>query len=335
MKIAVLLLAAVLPAASQPKKLVNAQVDTRSASAGLQNVFRQLLTAQPQPAWIGYTVPYVGAWPPVRGATHYWREGEFTVAGGTVHLEPPSEALVLYRVDANQVGKIRTLAPDCDIDAGGAPVHWLTEVRPAESVALLATFVTGPDGGIDSAMNAIGRHADAAADAVLERFVAPEQPEQVRRKAAYWLGATRSRRSFETLKKILATDPSDRVRDRALQALAMSGESEGIDLVIAAAHNDHSPKVRGQALFWLAEHAGMKAVGPIQQAIANDPDREVKRRAVSALQHLPNGEGIPLLIQLAKTSRDPEVRKQAMSSLGQARDQRAIAFFEDVLKSKP
>jgi len=50
---------------------------------------------------------------------------------------------------------------------------------------------------------------------------------------------------------------------------------------------------------------------------------------------MPNGEGIPLLIQLAKTSHNAEVRKQAMSSLGQSRDQRAIAFFEDVLKTKP
>jgi len=333
MKAALLLLAAAFPAASQPRKLVNAQVDTRSASAGLEIVFRALLTAQPQPAWIGYTVP--AARGRQFGCDSYWREGEFTVAGGTVHLEPPSEALILYRVDGNQVGKIRTLAPDCDIDAGGAPVHWLTDVRPAESVALLAAFVTGPDRGVDSAMNAIGRHVDAAADAALERFIAPGQPESVRQKAAYWLGATRSRRAFETLKKVLANDPSDRVRDHALQALAMSGESEAIDLVIATARTDRSPKVRGQALFWLAQHAGMKAVGPIRQAIENDPEREVKRRAVSALQHLPDGQGIPLLIQLAKTSRDAEVRKQAMSSLGQSRDERAIAFFEDVLKTKP
>jgi HEAT repeat protein len=329
---ALLLLAAALPAAAQPKKLVNAQVDTRSAAAGLESVFRQLLTAQPQPAWIAYTVP--AARGRQFGCDSYWRDGEFTVAGGTVHLEPPSEALVLFRVDANQVGKIRTLAPDCDIDAGGVPVHWLTGVRPAESVALLVTFVTGPERGVDSAMNAIGLHADPAADAALDNFVAPGQPESVRQRAVFWLGATRSRRGFEALKRILANDPSDRVRDRAVQAMAMSKEPEAIELVIAAARNDRSPKVRGQALFWLSRQAGMKAVGPIQQAIENDPEREVKRRAVSALQQLPNGEGIPLLIQLAKTSHNAEVRKQAMSSLAQSRDQRAIAFFEDVLKSK-
>ena len=333
MKTALMLLAAALPMAAQPKKLVNAQVDTRSASAGLESAFRPLLTAQPQPAWIGYTVP--AARGRHFGCDSYWRDGEFTVAGGTVHLEPPSEALVLYRVDAGQVGKIRTLAPDCDIDAGGVPVHWLTDVRPAESVALLSTFVIGPERSVDSAMSAIGMHADAAADTALERFAEPGQPESMRQKAATWLGATRSRRGFEALKKIMANDPSDRVRSRAVQAMAGSKESEAIDLVIAAARNDHSPRVRGQALMALSRQAGMKAAGPIQQAIENDPEREVKRMAVSALQHMPNGEGIPLLIQLAKTSHNAEVRKQAMSSLAQSRDQRAVVFFEDVLKARP
>lgn len=333
MRTALLLMAAALVAVAQPKKLVNAQLDTRPASGGLESAFRPLLAAQPQPAWIAYTVP--AARGRNFGCDSYWRDGEFTVAGGTVHLEPPPEALVLFRVDANQVGKIRTLAPDCDIDAGGAPVHWLTDVRPAESVALLATFITGPEPSLDSAMNAIGVHAGEAADAALERFAAPEQPESVRRKAVFWLGATRGRRGFEALKKILANDPSERVRDRAVQGLATSKQPEAIDLVLAAARNDRSPKVRGEALIWLARQAGMKAVGPIQQAIENDPERDVKRRAVSALQQLPNGEGIPLLIEVAKTSRNAEVRRQAMSSLGHSRDPRAIAFFEQVLKTRP
>jgi HEAT repeat protein len=330
---ALLLLAAALPIAAQPPKLVNAKVDTRSASAGLESVFRTLLAAQPQPAWIAYTVP--AARGRRFGCDNYWRDGDFTVAGGTVYLEPPSEALVLYRVESNQVGRVRTLAPGCDIDAGGVPLHWLTDVRPAESVALLTTFVIGPERGVDSAMNAIGLHADAAADTALERFASPEQPESMRQKAATWLGATRSRRGFDALKRILANDPSDRVRERAVQAVSVSKEPEAIDLVIATARNDRSPRVRGQALSTLSRQAGMKAVGPIQQAIENDPEREVKRRAVTALQHMPNGEGIPLLIQLARTSHNADVRKQAMSSLGQSRDQRAIAFFEDVLKAKP
>src|SRR5205823_1878391 len=51
-----LLLAAALPMAAQPKLLVNAQLETRSAAAGLESQFKALLSAQPQPAWIAYSV---------------------------------------------------------------------------------------------------------------------------------------------------------------------------------------------------------------------------------------------------------------------------------------
>jgi hypothetical protein len=59
MKRAIWVLAAALPLAAQPKLLVNAQTDTRSAAAGLEREYRTLLASQPQPAWIGYTVPAV------------------------------------------------------------------------------------------------------------------------------------------------------------------------------------------------------------------------------------------------------------------------------------
>jgi len=90
----------------------------------------------------------------------------------------------------------------------------------------------------------------------------------------------------------------------------------------------------GRALFWLGQKASQIAIGVITGAIDNDPERDVKRRAVAALRQLPDGEGIPLLIQLARANRDPDVRKQAMAMLGQSRDPRALAFFEDVLKGK-
>ena len=330
MRAALLVFAAALPIAAQPAKLVNAKIDTREASGGLEAAFRPLLTSQPQPAWIGYMV--AASKGRQFGCNSYWRDGEFAAGGGTVYLEPPSQVLVLYRVEGNHVGKIRTLAPECDIDAGGAPVHWLTGVKPSESVALLASLVNGPDLNTDSVMNAIGMHGDPAADAALERFAAGDQPERVRERAVTWLGLARGGGGLEVLKKILAADSSDRIRERAVQALAMSRDAAALDVVIAAAKNDRSPRVRGQALSWLSREAGAKAVGPIRQAIENDPEREVKRRAVSALQQMPNGEGVPLLIEIARTSRDPEVRKQAMNSLGQSRDQRAVAFFEQVLK---
>jgi HEAT repeat protein len=90
--------------------------------------------------------------------------------------------------------------------------------------------------------------------------------------------------------------------------------------------------VRQRALFWVAMRAESQAIAAITDAIDRDSDLEVKKQAVFALSRLPSDQGIPLLIMLARSSSNPTVRKQAMFWLGQSRDPRAIAFFEEILR---
>jgi hypothetical protein len=326
MKPALCLLAAALPLAAQPKLLVNAQLKTQPAASGLESVFRGLLAAQPQPAWIAYPVPSTRT-----GNTgcEYVRDS-FTTAG-VVHLEPPDHVVMLYRVEANAVNRIRSLSPDCEIDAGGLPVYWLTGVQPAQSVALLASFLPQRDRLGDSMIGAIAQHADASADQVLEKLVAPGQPESVRSRAVTWLGSARGRSGFETLKRLIANDADERVREQAVNALATSKEKDAPELLVSIAQSDKSPKLRQQAVSAMSRKRDASVAPILAKVIETDPDLQVKRRAVSALNSLPDGEGIPALIQLIKTTRDPEIRKHAISTLGQSRDPRAVTFFEEVL----
>lgn len=120
-------------------------------------------------------------------------------------------------------------------------------------------------------------------------------------------------------------------QDQALSAIAMHADPAAVQALLTIAKNDPTPHTRGQALFWLAHRAGQKEVAAITSAIANDPATEVKKKAVFALEQLPRDEGIPLLIDVARNNRNPEVRKQAMFWLGQSKDTRAIAFFENIL----
>jgi len=283
--------------------------------------------AQPQPAWISYTVPAV----PGHQETCNYNEG--VRVPGPVHLEPPYQLQILLRIQDNRITKIRPISGDCQLDADGVPLRWIRDVRPAESVAFLASFVTADTDHVrDGAVAAIALHADTAADDALERFAAASQPESLREKAVFWMGAARGRRGYESLRRIVTNDASDHIRDKAIFALSISKEPQAVDTMIAVAHHDASAHVRGQALFWLAQKAGKKAVGAISGAIENDPDTEVKKKAVFALQQLPDGEGVPMLIQVARNNRNPAVRKQAMFWLGQSSDPRALAFFEEVLK---
>ena len=324
--IATALVALAPPLAAQPKLLVNAKLDTRTAAAGLEQTFRPLVTAQPQPAWIAYSVPGTRTFMGCDYVRDGWNQP------GVIHLEPPDHVVILFRVDAGNIERIRTLSPDCEIDAGDLPVHWLADVKPAESVALLNTFATQRERYMDGAMNAIAAHSDAAADAALQRFLATDQPESIRLRVVSWFGPSRRRGGFDVLKNLIANDPSERVRERAISTLGGSKEPEAIDLLISTARKDQNSRMRMQALSALNRHAGAKVLATFKDAVESDPDVQVRRRAVSALQSMPDGEGIPLLIQLAKSTQNAEVRKQAMSTLGQSHDGRAVTFFEEVLK---
>jgi hypothetical protein len=258
----------------------------------------------------------------------------------SVKLEGPSHLVVLYRVEKQQTDKIRTFTPECELDAGGLPFIWLTGVSAPESIRLLLGIARDTSAAsheqlrkADNATAAIAMHADPGADQALEELVAQGQPDQVRRQAIFWLGNARGRRGFEVVSRVVREDPSDKIREHAVFALTQNKEPKALEVIASVAHNDKSPHVRGQALFWLAQRAGQKmAESAISDAIANDPETEVKKKAVFALTQMPAGEGVPLLIQVARTNRNPEVRKQAMFWLGQSKDDRALAFIEEILK---
>ena len=337
----------------QPQ-IVDGQVETRPVATNLSGTVQQIEREAAKPLWIAYSVEEVGGERAVCcgnynngdnvgcGTCRLENEHGTTMSdrhsGGTVKLEQGRQLVVLLRVAEKHVMTIRIASEDCTLDPGGLRVLWLTGVKGNESVELLTSYVRpeeierhGEHGLSEQALTAIAMHADAAADRAFASFVAPTQPEGLREKASFWLGAARGEKGLALLKHMAKSDPSADVRAQVSFALYVSPEPTAVDEMIRMAHDDESTHVRGQALFWLAQKAGKKAEGAITGAIDSDPDTEVKKKAVFALSQMPKEEGVPKLIQVAQTNKNPEVRKQAMFWLGQSNDPRALEFFEKVL----
>lgn len=194
MNAALMLMALALPLAAPPKLLTNAKPDTTSAAAGLGRVFQALLGAQPQPAWIGYAVPLARGY---NLGCEYVSPGGWT-APGVVHLEPPDHAVILFRTESGAVTRIRVLSPDCEIDAGGVPVHWLEEVPPNESSMLLQTFA------------------------------APKNPERLRENAIQALSTSTESSAADFLIGLARKDDNPRVRRLCVSALARSVDPRAI-----------------------------------------------------------------------------------------------------------
>lgn len=337
------LLLLALPLTAQPANLVNARLETKSG-ANLQSEITAA-TRRAGPLWIGWAIPQL----PTAGNSCCTtsRDGQITrqgcalepgatvtqTAAGPIHLEAPTHADILLRIENGAVGRIRFYGADCSLDAGGRPVIWLNNVKPADSINYLAAYVRqSPEehrkGG---AVAAIAIHDDPQADRVLNDFVQPSQPEELRRSTIFWLGNSRGKSGFEAVLRVLKNDPSTRVREQAVFALTLTKDPRGLDTLIDTAKTAPDPEIRSKALFWMAQKAGRKAVGEITAAVANDPNTKVKRQAVFALSRLPADQGIPALIEVARNNKNPEVRKQAFFWLGQSKDERAAKFLEQVL----
>lgn len=353
--------------AAQPPRINNGRVTSQPAGASLAQSIRTLVESQADVAWIGYAVPVVdgertmccfesGTW--INGAVvtsdgaTCCRTCQLEPSGstsmttrlpqsqgpgtGVVKLEGSGQMTVLLRVSERRVERVRVFSEDCQLDAGGRPVLWIENVRPADSVAYLESLVSPKserrDRVTDGAISAIALHGDSAADASLGRLLAPGQPDHVRRAVPFWLGNTRGRRGLEVLQRVVKEDTSTEVRKKAVFGISQSSEASAIDTLIDAARSNDQTAVRGEAIFWLGQKAGRKAAAAITERIEQDPDTDVKKRAVFALSQLPKDEGVPLLITVARTHSNAAVRKQAMFWLGQSKDSRAIDFFAEILK---
>jgi hypothetical protein len=351
--------------AAQQPRIINGQVTSRPSPSGLAQSFEGMVAAQADVAWMGYAVP-------VKNREYVmccWHTGDSYISGsmragdapccgscriepgaentarttggasappGPVKLEGPERMFVLFRIAEKQVDRVRAFSEGCELDAGGRPVHWLENVRPTESIALLESLVSRTKERrsriTSGALSALAQHAEPAAATALDRLARTHTASSVRGDALFWVGQRGDANATSVILNALEKDPAADVRKRAVFALAQLPDDGGVDSLIRIGRTHADRAVRGEAIFWLGQKAGRKAAEAITEAIENDPETEVKRRAVFALSQLPKNEGVPLLIDLAKKNPNPVVRKQAIFWLGQSRDPRAIEFFAEILK---
>jgi HEAT repeat protein len=354
-------------AAARQARITNGRVIPQAAGSPFAQSFRSLVASQADVTWIGYFVPVVDAdrtmccFSSGSGSVSgdlvagdrssccsgcRLETGQGTSipnrsepAGGPVKLEGYDRMVVLYRVADRQVGRIRIFSENCPLDAGGRPVQWLENVRPADSIALLESFTAADPGGpnrlAEAAISAIANHGDPAADASLQRLVIPGQPEALRKKVTFWMGQARGRPGFEALRRLMRDDPSVEVRKSAIFALSQSRVPETFDTLAGIARSDADSRLRSEALFWLAQQGDSRAAQVITDALHKDPSLDVRKKAVFALSQLKEDTGVPALIQVARNHGEPSTRGEAIFWLGQKAGRKAADAITERIEQDP
>ena len=134
----------------------------------------------------------------------------------------------------------------------------------------------------------------------------------------------------------LASSSSSSVGSEAIFPMTLADSVEIWPGLLRLARDESRPSgIRTQSVFWLGQIAGEAITRNLADLSGEAAvDREVRKQAVFALSQRPQRDGVPALIQIARTNRDPEIRKSALFWLGQSRDPRALALFEEILSKK-
>lgn len=280
--IAVLCLAWAETAPAQ-SNITNASLETRAAGE-LSRTFQELV-ASAGPFWIGYAVPAQNPdW-----NSCCWNNGSERQAGccGRCSIEATSgdshtigtgrrhrqvveledgEVVVLLRVADRQVERVRAFSADCEVDAGGRRVVWLTGVRPAASVALLKDLAESrpPQAGKDKvrsgAIVAISAHDGPESTDALIRLAKDHTSGRARADALFWLAQKAGLKAAGAITDAIENDPDTKVKERAVFALSQLPGDEGVPKLIEVARTNRNPKVRQQAMFWLGQSKDPRAL---------------------------------------------------------------------------
>ena len=267
----VLFLTAAAAFAQQPR-LTNANLQPQALTGSLDRAMRDLSSRTNDPFWIGYAVPSANpdnnscCWSNGGQMTCNLEPGSsntmnFTQNTGPVRLESGDVFFVLYRIEQGQVNRIRTFSEECPLDAGGRTLHWLTGVKPSESVSVLNTYASAPDRKpADSALSALAMHADPTALDTLIKLARDAPSTHVRGQSLFWLAQRAGQKAVGVITDAVNNDPETDVKRRAVFALSQLPKDQGVPLLIDVARKNANPAVRKQAIFWLGQSKDPRAL---------------------------------------------------------------------------
>lgn len=257
--IGVACLLAASAATAQTPRLSNGRLEPH-ATNNIGKDVQALAATLTEPTWIGYSQPLIDG---EHEMCDYWNNGNrYTPSTDPIRLEPANFFFVMFRVENQQIARIRTYSANCPLDAGGKPVHWFNNVSVGDSVGYMKTFMGA---------SAVRKLNDGAVTVLalteglqplneLIAIAANGATASVKGNALFWLAQRAGQKAVGTITSAIENDPDTEVKKKAVFALSQLPKDEGVPLLIQQARTNKNPAVRKQAMFWLGQSKDPRAL---------------------------------------------------------------------------
>jgi HEAT repeat protein len=278
---------------------------------------------------------------------------------------------LLFEAERNQFTRAEIYNLRREHQFSGYPVYWAGRAPNDESLNYLRSIIDSNALEMtrlsDRASFALALHDDGRVESMLIDLIKKPVPESMRNRAIFWLGYTAESQSKNAfLADIVRSErESSDARQQALSALGMSRAAATLPVLqtfyetlsnrelkrralagiarsdnrdaaatylIRVAENERELELRKSAINALGRIAGEKSLGALTSTLDASPETELQKAAVTAIGRRPKDEAVPILIRTARNHPNVSVRKLAITMLGHTGDERAIAFFKELLE---
>ncbi|MBX6362305.1 MAG: HEAT repeat domain-containing protein [Gemmatimonadetes bacterium] len=228
---------------------------------------------------------------------------------------------------------LKAAREDPDPEVRGQAVFWLSQVQGDEAVdALQDVLRTATDAEVkEKALFALSQHRGAkAANALRAYALSDAASPELRAKAVFWIGQSRSPQNAQFLRDLFTRTRDAELKERILFSLSQMGrEMNGRWLMDVAMGSDQPIEIRKKALFWAAQ--GGAPAADLVALYDRSGDREIKEQLIFAYSQRRDPAFVDKLIDIARHEKDVELRKRAIFWLSQSKDPRAVEVLQEII----
>ncbi|MCH8956920.1 HEAT repeat domain-containing protein [candidate division KSB1 bacterium] len=228
----------------------------------------------------------------------------------------------------------QTAAANKTFDIRKSAVFWLGQIPEEESFAALVQLFEKEKNlkMKEKLVFSISQHKSEKVVAELSRIAKNDDDFRVQEKAVFWLGQIDREETLDVLTEMLKNTQHRKLKEKIVFAISQHKSERAVPILIDVAENDKNREVRKKAIFWLGQMAGRKTLEALGDIVENEDETDLKTKAVFAIsQHQDKEQAVDMLMDIARSNPNPKVRKKAIFWLGQTGDERAVAFFKDIL----
>jgi HEAT repeat protein len=216
---------------------------------------------------------------------------------------------------------------------------WLGLTSSEESIALLRNFYE-KDQRIkfkEEFLSAVGVHrSPALVVPFLQKVLNSNAAEDLRAKAAFWLGTQNDPSALKVLVATLPNESSEDVIQDGLVGMTEMTLPEAMTQIKEWTKKSYSRNLREGAIFWLGQKEAPGTLPLLEKIAMEETDQEIVEKAIFSMSEMEKTPGVTdTLVRIAHKQPTREGRKQAIFWLSQNYTEKIASTLKDFATKDP